>query len=435
LDNLLRHLSGDRSHDSKEGYTVIQTDTSTDETSEEQPVADKTLKDRIKARWALVRKNVSDLSAKYPNAPDRAMNIADMLVNYSFYRTKWSLAKGIFSLAKEFRNNNLLSIGYFCHTREGWKHLSSGVGGGNVGYIFYDAISQFPKQLIALQDKTFAELYELPMGQVVCHRDSQISEWYIYYQPEHLPTKTLLSFLAAEQFKLWKSNFFFILPPQDAQATRIVSAEPKVMPSGRADEIVSLIKGFNNIGSGRSLFLYGPPGTGKTSLSFTVLAALGYRTLSFSAGHSVCKLEVIKDIIGLLGIEAVIIDDFDQDKYSAKQLETLEYLNRHLKVLIGIANSLRDFHPAVLRPGRFDEMLYINSLDTETIMSVLGNLSGTYYEGAKGLPIAYINEFKKKAQFLDTDAAQAYLVGLNERADNASKRLNTHKRLMDADRE
>jgi hypothetical protein len=85
---------------------------------------------------------------------------------------------------------------------------------------------------------------------------------------------------------------------------------------------------------------------------------------------------------------------------------------------------LKDFHPAVLRPGRFDEVIHIDSLDEGTVRSVLGEYADAYYEGAKTLPIAYISEFVKKAPSLpNDDSRKTYLEQLNGRAKKAAEDL------------
>jgi SpoVK/Ycf46/Vps4 family AAA+-type ATPase len=175
------------------------------------------------------------------------------------------------------------------------------------------------------------------------------------------------------------------------------------------------VKKFIDAGMGRSMLFYGPPGSGKSCMSHSIMKEFNFRTLVFSASYDLNKMNTLEHIVELFGVEALIIDDLDQLGDTGKLLDLLELLNRKLKLVIGIANSLEPFHPAVLRPGRFDEVVLVDELDEEYIAEVLGKLSKTYLPLVKHWPIAYINELCKRSQFDKGAKLKKHYEELNER--------------------
>jgi len=146
----------------------------------------------------------------------------------------------------------------------------------------------------------------------------------------------------------------------------------------------------------RSLMLYGLPGTGKTTTANTIMDHFGFRTLKLHPNDTI-KLPYFLDLIDILKIEALILDDFDQIEMNDKILEFLEIVNTKLKLVIGIANILDGFDPAVLRPGRFDEILKIEELEEQTLREALGSLTERYFEKTRAWPIAYVKELTKQS--------------------------------------
>jgi ATPase family associated with various cellular activities (AAA) len=395
-----------------------------------QSIQPQTFTEMASQNWFKAKKKLAELNARYPNAPERAMQVADMLVNYRFYKTPWSLAKGVFTLTKDLRDAHISSVYSMFKDRDGWRWLGSGgASDGEVGFLFRDVLQQYSHETIKFKDGCMVHVYKLPVCTILDYRTSSTdTKVYLRVNLNEASGDQVREFLSSELFKLWNSNFLFIVPPDLKNGMRLISTTPTFKPSGRANDTETLIRGFTDNGASRSLFFYGPPGSGKTTLAYTTLANLGYRTLAFSAGNNVCGLDTIRDVVKLLGIEAVIVDDFDQDKFSNRQLDNLEFFNKNLKVMIGIANSLSGFHPAVLRPGRFDEIIHIECLDEETVKTVLGEWCAVFFDGAKKLPIAYITEFVKKAPHLpDDDARHKYLAVLNGRAEASHKKMNLLK--------
>jgi len=357
------------------------------------------------------KKKAAEYTAKYPNLTTNFSTISQSLVDFHRHKTYWSLAKGAFSLVSDMQGDHLANISSFCDARDGWRYLAS-TSKNNIGFLFRDVIVKYPMTTIRFRDHTTAEHCELPIGSVISHKMS--NQWYVYFNSNQLSYKVLTEFLVNEKFKELDSKFLFISSTEDYGTLSISPAMPATKHSELADKLTSVIDAFIKDGKNRSMFFHGPPGTGKTTLAYTILNKLDYRTIVFSANNKLCTFDLIRDIIDLMKIEAVIIDDFDQFSESNKSLDMLELFNKRLKVLIGIANSLKDFHPAILRPGRFDERILVDQLDKTCIEEVLGELSTRYYERVKHFPIAYVSELAKKSKFLTPAETDEYVSLLNE---------------------
>ena len=125
----------------------------------------------------------------------------------------------------------------------------------------------------------------------------------------------------------------------------------------------------------------------------------------------------------MFGIEAVIINDFDQFDDSNKLLEFLEFLTKNTKLMIYTVNSLKEFLPAILRPGRVDEIIKIDALEMETVRELLGELSNRYADKVASWPIAYVNELVKRSKLVNDDHLDEVCNELNERVNSQLEAL------------
>lgn len=388
------------------------------ETKPAQPTTKK--KSATFDRIIAIKRKASEFTAKYPKVIEYGTSIAEAIVDWQWKGSRWSLVKGTFSLASDLAGDHLANINTFCEAHEGWRYLAS-ASKQNIGFLFRDVISAYPMETVRFRDHTSAELYTLPNATVVMYKLS--NQWYVYFCTTQVSNDEITKFLVDEKFKTLNSKFLFIASSEEYGTLTITPTTPNVKKSAKAKELAGLVRDFVKEGQSRSLFFYGSPGTGKSTLAHTILSDLDYRTIVFSASNKLVSFDLIRDMVGLLKIDAVIIDDFDQWSESHKSLDILEWLNRNCKVLIGIANSLKNFHPAILRPGRFDEVILIDSLDKECIDEVLGSkLSKAHYEQVKHFPIAYINELKKKSGFLTAKQTEDYIGVLDKRVERARMR-------------
>jgi ATPase family associated with various cellular activities (AAA) len=357
------------------------------------------------------RKKMGEFSAKYPNVIRHAITCSNAVIDFYKRGNPITLLRGGFEIFDTIQSANLYNFYQFAKPTDGFRYLT--INKINIAFLFKDTLEGFAKEKLTFKNGETCDIYHLAMGDIYGYQTGDT--FYIYFNQNIIDREKLTKFLVDEKFQDLDSNFLYLQMQEETYSLSLSSWKPTLLPSVKADEIKGIIKQFNDVGINRSVFLYGAPGTGKTTASFKILSDLGYRTIVFSASNKLCTFDLIKNLIDLLSIDAVIIDDFDRFSNTDKTLDMLEMFNKKLKVLIGIANSLKDLTPAIYRPGRFDEIILVDELDESCITNVLGKFSEKYLERVRKWPIAFINELSKKAQFLSAKEIEAYAEDLDKR--------------------
>lgn len=138
------------------------------------------------------------------------------------------------------------------------------------------------------------------------------------------------------------------------------------------EHLVDRCTKFQRKGMSRRILFYGPPGTGKTTLARHVARSVGrgkaLRIEPVALAH--LSTSVAYQFINLLRPSVILMDDIDRNADDAESL--LHYLERSAKAgddwgesttVIGTVNDVGAIDPALLRPGRFDEVLLVNEPD------------------------------------------------------------------------
>jgi hypothetical protein len=123
----------------------------------------------------------------------------------------------------------------------------------------------------------------------------------------------------------------------------------------------------------------------------------------------------VYEAINIFEPDAVILDDFDRASSQSSLLETLEYFQRHVKLVIATVNNKKRLDDAILRPGRFDELVNVKTLDDDAINAVLGNEYKDSFELVKTWPIAFIQEYVKRRRFMNPVEAESSVKELAHR--------------------
>lgn len=204
-----------------------------------------------------------------------------------------------------------------------------------------------------------------------------------------------------------------------------------VMTSKRASEYSVYLKKCIDAGVNRSVMLYGPPGTGKSTMARTIINALNMRSFRIRV-EDIASLSsaTIFEALSIFEPDAIVLDDFDRSMSQPQLLETLEYFQRHVKLVIATVNNRNELDEAILRPGRFDELVLINKMDDDVVMSVLGEEYKDAFDVVKEWPIAFIQEYVKRRKFMNSDEAIASTEELALRV----KRLERYNDVDDTER-
>ena len=137
-------------------------------------------------------------------------------------------------------------------------------------------------------------------------------------------------------------------------------AEKNWMDLGK---LASRCQHFQSKGFSRKILFYGPPGTGKTTLARKLAGKVdGGRVLRIDFDAFSKNPGGVQILIGFLQPTVLLFDDFDRmyerDCCTLSEMENLEGLSVNM-VVIGTANYLGKLDLALLRPGRFDEVLLV----------------------------------------------------------------------------
>lgn len=217
-------------------------------------------------------------------------------------------------------------------------------------------------------------------------------------------------------------------------ASEVKSCETE-LASQTAKDILENVKKYNDAGIMRSIMLNGEPGSGKTSIMNYVAAQLGGNVIRFSLDQIKNGIRTTSGL-ELLKPSTVLIDDFDRlTSGHDYMLESIEKLSNSVKLIMVSTNSLKDMPKAIMRPGRFDELMQIDGLDEDRTLAIIGDLSQDLVDRLKVLPVAYIQEFKKREKVLGLETAEKTLVNLEMRFKDANAYAENCKKMYDEDEE
>jgi len=195
----------------------------------------------------------------------------------------------------------------------------------------------------------------------------------------------------------------------------------KVYESTTAKDILKRIKKFKEKGFSRSIMLIGQPGTGKTSIMKYLSSEIG----GFVLRVKVSEIKNInpRDIVNavkLLRPRILLIDDFDRTVgYNSNILTEIEDVNKSCDLFMVTVNDISKIDSALLRPGRFDEIIYVSEIDENIVEKIMGdNIKEEIKEKIKKWPVAYINEFNKRKIVLGEKEALEEVQELKNRIDN-----------------
>lgn len=179
------------------------------------------------------------------------------------------------------------------------------------------------------------------------------------------------------------------------------------LSSAKATEYGIYLKRCLDAGVPRAVMLCGPPGTGKSTMARTLVDSLKMRSFRIRVEDvSGLQNSTLFEAISTFKPDAVILDDFDRAHAQDQLLETLEFFQRHVKLVIATVNNIRELDDAILRPGRFDEIVVVDMMDEGVVRHILGEYVDGF-ERVKEWPVAFIHEYVKRRKFMSAEEAEA----------------------------
>lgn len=176
--------------------------------------------------------------------------------------------------------------------------------------------------------------------------------------------------------------------------------------SEKADEYSKYLKRCMDAGVSRTILFYGPPGTGKSTIARAIADRLDLRTLRIRV-EDIGSFDntVIFEAVDIFKPDAIILDDLDRAHQQTHLLETMDRFHKHLKLVFATVNHQDQLDDALLRPGRFDEVVKIRRLDDIVIKGVLGETNLHMFEKMKDWPVAFVQEYVTRRRFMDETEA------------------------------
>jgi adenylate kinase family enzyme len=273
-------------------------------------------------------------------------------------------------------------------------------------------LSKFPFQTMrTAEENSFVRIVDMggiKAGYIYNSRLNTVDN--IYVETSKLnEAREIIKKLLWEQFQgqplVMRHNRRMVISSDEPRIVFEVDDAFHPMPSEKATEYSAYLKRCLDADVPRSVMLYGPPGTGKSTMARTLVETLGLRSFRIRV-EDVSGLEnsTLFEAITIFEPDAVILDDFDRAHAQAALLETLEFFQRHVKLVVSTVNDKSQLDEALLRPGRFDELVLIDKMDEGVVRLILGEYADGF-ETVKDWPIAFIQEYVKRRRFMSADEA------------------------------
>ena len=195
-----------------------------------------------------------------------------------------------------------------------------------------------------------------------------------------------------------------------------------VVATAQMRELGTRMKAFLDAGESRSYLLAGPPGTGKSMAIRWLVDSLGLSSVRIDlavlarlhGSHSPNLATSLETLLRLLRPRAMILDDLDRVTITAALLAFLELAQRTCAVVIASANSVDKMMGAALRPGRFDDIITVDRLDSDVLRKLVDDEA--LFDRLAPLPAAYVVEYVKRRRVLGRERALGELDDLVKRS-------------------
>jgi adenylate kinase family enzyme len=348
--------------------------------------------------------------------------------------TLWNACRAAFAMGNVIVENSEIWPGEYFNTNE-WADIYS----DGFTQVLVDVLKKFPYERLDTAEKnTFVRICTLPNG-VKCgwtHASQQVKAMGGVYieAARQAEGKAFIKRLLWEQYKgkslVMRKNTRVNLDDEDEARVIFEVDDFKAKLSKRATEYAQYLKKPLNEGISRSVMFWGPPGTGKSTLARTIVELMGLRSFSIRISD-LNKLDnlTLFEAIDIFEPDAIILDDFDRAHDQVQLLETLEYFKQNIKLVIITVNNKTLLDQALLRPGRIDELIFIDKIDEEVIKYVLGEYVDGY-ELVKDWPIAFIEEYVKRRKYLSREEAAESVKELTRRVHELSHYNDDHENDM-----
>ena len=338
--------------------------------------------------------------------------------------TWWNAGRSLFSMGKcMVEDVEVWADDYFAGDE--WTEPYS----SDFNQTLIHVLQRFPFERIkTAEDNTFVRICSLPCGVKAGWTYSGKTQTveHVYVETERLEEARLfIKSLLWQQFEgkslVMRKNNRMMIGGDEQRVIFEVDDAFDTMLSKRAVELSASLKKPLDEGVTRSIMFYGPPGTGKSTLARTVVERMGLRSFRIRIGDlGNIDNSTLFEAINIFEPDAVILDDFDRAHGQAQLLETLEFFQQKVKLVITTVNHRSQLDGALLRPGRIDMLELVDRMDDEVVKHVLG----PFVDGhplVKDWPIAFIVEYVKRRKYMSVEEAAESVKELTRRVAELSE--------------
>lgn len=251
-------------------------------------------------------------------------------------------------------------------------------------------------------------------------RKDQVNVYTLYVQEEqsNIIKTNIINIISAKIWNKFDSKnlkIIRIIEKNYQYYDLVVDEDTSFFPSAVGNEIATEIEIFNKANIHRTILLLGPPGTGKSTAIKYITHKLNFSSLRIS--NEVVDNDILQ-LIEIIKPNILIIDDFDRILKQSVLLDFMTDMKKSSKAFLISCNFFNQLDPAIKRPGRIDNIYYIEKLDKEVIKNILGIFAEQTPEAIYSWPIAYIQEYANRCKYLGPEQALKSLLELQSRIDN-----------------
>lgn len=196
---------------------------------------------------------------------------------------------------------------------------------------------------------------------------------------------------------------------------RGIDINPIAISSEKSESLQKSIEQYINLGINRSVILLGPPGTGKTTVSYDLAKKNKEYSVTLKVHSSYSGITTLSKLANILKPNVIIIDDLDRMGNLDSELNAIVEIKKATKLFIATMNSVRSIPKAVLRPGRFDEILEITTIGGQVLQKVAKDIPKSYFEKIEKWPIAFVEELNNRSLVVPSDKFHEEYIKLEER--------------------
>lgn len=348
-----------------------------------------------------------------------AISVASSFTDFAITKSPFSFIRGGLQAMNIFFGAKTAG-GYF-NEFNGWDQLTF----DNCRLVFSlyeNALSKFPSNSIKTDWGGSIRIIQLPIGEIGVVEDQDEA---LFYRANEDPdySNKLIDFINNQLLSSMKHPIVAIENQTNRggySLPKLINQEINAFPSKIAIQLEALLQKAIDQKRNRSFLLYGPPGTGKSAIANYLISKFNFRTLRIDSKNFTSTS--MRSYFKMFKFDAILIDDLDRFDEDSSLLLFLEEAKRHCKLIVATCNSLSKFSAAV-RPGRFDQLFVVESLDEETIKSILGPLEEKWFEKVKHFPAAYLKEFVDRSFLYPEEELENHFQELNERVDKQIKEI------------